>query len=102
MILIAKTDSDKPIKMGTKVDIWSTGCLISEIFSGIVPWSNEVKNDISLQKRLLDKKPFPIPAEIDDDIKYIISQCVKIDPVERINASQLSDLIRERLKEMEK
>lgn len=88
-------DIDKPIKIDTKVDIWSTGCLISEIFSGIIPWWNIVRNEMILRRKLMEKANFPIPDEIqNNDIKEIIQKCVKNCPDERISAKELSFLIK--------
>lgn len=48
-----------------KVDVWAVGCLISEIFSGYIPWVNTLgKNSMGIRMALKKKKPFPIPAEI--------------------------------------
>ncbi len=95
-------DLDKPIRITNKLDIWSTGCMISEIFSGVIPWMNAVKNEISLRKKLMQKIPFPIPNEIEDpDVKEIIEKCLKIDPVERISSADLTELIKEKMKEFD-
>jgi len=92
------TDSDKPVRITPKVDIWSVGCLISELFSNQLPWSI-VKNDFVLQKKLMEKKPFPIPDEItNEDVREIITKCVEIEPDKRLSAEQLSVLIKEKLK----
>jgi serine/threonine protein kinase len=96
-------DLDKPIRITNKLDIWSTGCLISEIFSGVIPWMNAVKNEVSLRKKLMQKVPFPIPNEIKDhDVKELIEKCLKIDPVERISSSDLTELIKEKMKKFDK
>jgi len=93
------TDSDKPINISSKTDIWSTGCLMSEIFSGIVPWMNKVKNEMALRRKLMEKVEFPIPEEITDpEIVLIIKKCLNVNPLERINAEELSTLIKEKLK----
>lgn len=90
---------DKPIKITSKLDVWSTGCMISEIFSGVIPWMNAVKNEISLRKKLMQKVPFPIPNEITNPhIKEIIEKCVKVDPLERISSAELTELIKEKMK----
>lgn len=92
------TESDKPINISSKTDIWSTGCLMSEIFSGVVPWMNKVKNEMALRRKLMDKVEFPIPEEIVDcDIVAIIRKCLNVNPGERINAEELMRLVKEKL-----
>jgi len=92
------TVSDKPCLISSKVDIWSTGCLISEIFSGRLPWANAAGNDPAILKKLLDKKPFAIPGEITNEhIKEIILKCVDMDPNTRLSASNLVALVKEKM-----
>jgi len=88
----------RPIKITTKVDIWSLGCLISELFSSIVPWYNIDRNDFGVRKHLLKKKPFPIPQEIKDECFInLIEKCVDLEPKNRISAKELSDLVKKYL-----
>ena len=56
------------------VDVWSFGCLISYIFSGIVPWLNKYKNNSTVIQTALTKKfEFPIPDNIKEpEIRKII------------------------------
>jgi serine/threonine protein kinase len=90
-------EGESYFKINAKIDIWSTGCLISEIFSGKIPWNN-VQNEMSLMKKLIDKNPFPIPEEIQiDEIRDIIINCVKIKPNDRISAKDLTNLIKEKI-----
>ena len=95
------TDSDKPIKIGVKIDVWSMGCMISEIFSGILPWMNTVRNEISVRKKLITKAPFPIPEEVSDpDVLEILNKCLQIAPEERISSAELTVLFREKIKKL--
>jgi len=96
--LDVETESDKPCLISSKVDIWSTGCLISEIFSGKLPWANAAGNDQVILKKLLEKKPFAIPSEITNEhVKEIILKCVDIDPKTRLSASELTALVIEKM-----
>jgi serine/threonine protein kinase len=97
-----ETESDRPITITTKIDVWSMGCTISEIFSGVIPWWNTVKNEIVVSRKLMEKAPFPIPKEITNpDAREIIEQCTKISVDERISTPNLVMLIREKLKKYE-
>jgi serine/threonine protein kinase len=70
--------NEKKIVISTKVDSWSLGCIISEIFSGEKPWSNLTNDDKILISFLFQKKQFPIPENIQDNkIIYLISNCLE-------------------------
>jgi len=48
-----------------KVDVWAYGCIVSYIFSGILPWCNEyTDHEVVIQKVLVLKTKFPIPKVI--------------------------------------
>ena len=84
-------------ELNSKFDVWSLGCVISEITSGDIPWSNYSSNDSSHKKTskvkamdyLLKKKNFPIPDTLPNEIKDILSQCMKIKSLERITTNEL-------------
>jgi serine/threonine protein kinase len=83
--------TNKPIPISPKVDIWATGCLISEIFSGKTPWSNKCRNEYAITKKLTMGGEFPIPENIDDNIKEIIIKCTKNDANERCTANDIKN-----------
>jgi serine/threonine protein kinase len=98
------TTSDKPIKLSTKIDIWSTGCMISELFSGLLPWIKVVKNEMILRKKLMDKIAFPIPDEIkklEEKENFVvcdlINKCCDVNPDNRPSATELKEMIKEKL-----
>lgn len=84
-----------------KVDIWALGCLISYLFTGIVPWTNKCSNNVMrIQNALVKKIAFPIPDKwfpIDDLTKSrlikILELCLKTSYKERINSKGLKKLI---------
>ena len=44
--LIDRNDNEDPeFAITKKFDVWSIGCVISEMFSGVNPWSNKFKDD---------------------------------------------------------
>lgn len=83
------------VRITTKVDIWSFGCLVSYLFSGIVPWENQCKNGIDIRTNLINRKPFPIPHNLEQHklIYNIISKCTAIDINERASIFELMDYI---------
>lgn len=85
--------TQKPIALSAKVDIWATGCLISEILSGVSPWANKCKNEYAIIKRLTTSSDFPIPANIDDDVKEIIKKCTQNQPSGRCTAADIKNEI---------
>lgn len=87
------------IHINSKIDIWSTGCMISEIFSGILPWKNQVNNEFIIMRKLSEGTEFPIPNEKIEYIAVIdiIKQCLVVNPDQRISAVQLTMLIQKNL-----
>jgi serine/threonine protein kinase len=96
--MYSKTD-DMP-RINNKIDIWALGCIISYIFSGVIPWTNKNKNLIRISGFLANKSRFPIPEKwffIPEKDKLalekILAFCFEIDPNNRINAHGLYKLI---------
>ena len=92
------TENEEVISIVTpKVDVWAFGCLISYIFSGEIPWQNELNgnNSISYYKDLVNQKNFPIPASISEMPKIceLIKLCTIIDENRRINMTQVNDIL---------
>lgn len=84
-------NNDQSFSITNKIDIWSTGCLISEIFSGVIPWMNKVKNEIQVMSKLVKNEEFPIPVDKIESasIVSLIRKCTVNNPVNRICAEQL-------------
>jgi len=83
-------------ELNAKFDIWSLGCIISEICSGVIPWTNYSNtgksSKVKVMSYLLDKKNFPIPEIIINEFKElsdILKCCLKINAEERIKSSEL-------------
>ncbi len=85
----------KILEITPKYDIWSMGCMISEIFSGILPWSNKVKGQFGIQNQLIMKKPFPLPKKglLPNEIIPIIKICTEIEVSKRASATELIELL---------
>lgn len=83
-----------------KFDIWAIGCLISYLFTGVVPWTNKFSISIKIVSALVKKISFPIPDkwfQIEDLTKTrltkILDLCFKPNYKERINSKGLKTLI---------
>lgn len=93
------TENEEVISIVTpKVDVWAFGCLISFIFSGEIPWDNELNgnnNNIAHFKKLINQKDFPIPSSINhlQKICEIIKLCTIIDESRRPSMSEINDII---------
>jgi len=91
-------------------DIWSIGVTISECLSGVAPWSNinwdsfdykglDIKKkteirDISIVEFLTTQKiNFPIPNELEEPIKKIITSCLDLKKENRPSAEDLLKLL---------
>jgi len=87
-------------KISTKVDVWAYGCIVSYLFSEILPWTNKYNdNPTAIQKVLLKKVDFPIPVEVIKEKNYknfdlilkIIQECTIIDQSKRCSMVELID-----------
>jgi len=90
----------KPVPVSIKSDIWSLGCLISEIFSGIKPWcskKDQKMTDTKITSYLAMKKKFIIPNNIDDDVKALIESATDCDPTQRPSAGELKEKVQKLL-----
>jgi serine/threonine protein kinase len=87
-------------------NIWSFGCVLSEIFSHFLPWSNKYKqNDVILMKLLIRKSEFPIPEKlikINHRIEEIVRECVQIIAEKRSKIENVSEKISHILSEKHK
>lgn len=71
-----------------KVDIWSLGCVVLEMFAGQRPWSNEAVIS-AIYKIGKTKLAPPIPDDISPEAKDFLDKCFTINSDERPTASEL-------------
>ncbi|SCU77677.1 LAFA_0A02850g1_1 [Lachancea sp. 'fantastica'] len=75
-----------------KVDIWSLGCVVLEMFAGKRPWSNLEVVAAMLRIGKFKSAP-PIPEDtqklLSPEARDFLSACFKIDPEERPTAEEL-------------
>ncbi|KAK6455369.1 uncharacterized protein RJT20DRAFT_96859 [Scheffersomyces xylosifermentans] len=83
---------DKKQGYSAKIDIWSLGCVVLEMFAGKRPWSNEAVVS-AIYKIGKTKLAPPIPDDIaplmSPEAKNFINSCFTINPEERPTAKEL-------------
>ncbi|KAF9044636.1 kinase-like protein [Hymenopellis radicata] len=74
----------------SKVDIWSIGCMVIEMWSGVRPWFGEEVVAVML-KLYQHKTPPPVPAhvQLSTDASDFRDCCFAKNPSERLSASEL-------------
>lgn len=82
--------ADKKQGYSAKVDIWSLGCVVLEMFAGKRPWSNEAVVS-AIYKIGKTKLAPPIPEELSDESKDFLHKCFTIDTEKRPTAAELLD-----------
>jgi serine/threonine protein kinase len=92
-------EDERPITISVAFDVWSLGCIISEICSGIQPWKNYPKkkniNENLIMKFLMCKEAFPIPVTVPDYLKNLLKECFQTDPLKRIKTADLLKKLKE-------
>ncbi|KAN0063138.1 mitogen-activated protein kinase kinase kinase [Thecaphora frezii] len=75
-----------------KVDIWSLGCVVLEMFAGRRPWSDDEAVQ-AMFKIGAERRAPPIPADVTLSKKaaHFLKNCFEIDPAKRPTASRLLD-----------
>ena len=85
-------DQTIDIKITNKIDIWSLGCIISEIFSNEEPWKSFEEEQ--LWRVYIEKKSFPIPEVIKDkNIINLIKRCTDYSIKDRYEISEIKSKI---------
>lgn len=79
---------DKKQGYSAKVDIWSLGCVVLEMFAGQRPWSNEAVIS-AIYKIGKTKLAPPIPEDVSEEAKDFLKQCFITDSEMRPTAEEL-------------
>uniref|UniRef100_M4DC57 Protein kinase domain-containing protein n=2 Tax=Brassica campestris TaxID=3711 RepID=M4DC57_BRACM len=69
------------------LDLWSVGCLVLEMYTGVIPWEGLELDEIAT--RLLSGKSPEIPETVPCDAKDFIQTCFSRNPEERGSAHEL-------------
>jgi hypothetical protein len=95
---IQNSDVDGEIEYKNEGNIWSLGCIMSELISGYIPWYNKYsKNEIVIIKLLVKKNPFPIPSIINNlnpSVYNIIEDCTNTEPSKRPSLDEILKKLR--------
>jgi serine/threonine protein kinase len=90
---IQNNDVDGEIEYKNEGNIWSLGCIMSELISGYIPWYNKYsKNEIVIIKLLVKKVPFPVPSIISNlnkSVFNIIEKCTNTEPMKRPSLDEI-------------
>ncbi|CAH9116430.1 unnamed protein product [Cuscuta europaea] len=74
---------------GFPADIWSLGCTIIEMATGVSPWPNFTCPATMLFKIAFSGELPPVPEFLSDQAKDFLMKCLKTNPKERWTAAQL-------------
>lgn len=86
---------DNKSKITEKVDIWSMGCIFTEIFGGPLPYEG-INTLADLTREMLVHRRTPvIPPHVPDAIQSIIRSCYNFDYRLRPSARQVFDQLRD-------
>ena len=70
--------------------------MTSEMFSGVLPYyninNNKRPSDFLIMKRLMNKMPFPIPNNLEEEIKEIVQKATMVDVEERASAKDIREI----------
>ncbi|KAJ9478244.1 Serine/threonine-protein kinase BCK1/SLK1/SSP31 [Pseudozyma hubeiensis] len=75
-----------------KIDIWSLGCVVLEMFAGRRPWSDDEAVQ-AMFKIGAERKAPPIPADVklSKQAAHFLKNCFEVDPAKRPTAQRLLD-----------
>jgi len=76
-------------KLTEKVDVWAMGCILIELFGGVLPYA-DCQTMAQLSARILvQKRPPDVPPGVPAPIMALIHRCVVFDPGWRLTADDL-------------
>ncbi|XVE85498.1 hypothetical protein DITRI_Ditri17bG0095600 [Diplodiscus trichospermus] len=77
-------------EISAALDIWSLGCVVAEMMSGVIPWES-AEDPEDLAKKIISSRdaPVDIPQDISMAGKDFLKRCFAKDPHERWSAEKL-------------
>mmetsp|Transcript_41450 Transcript_41450/g.65708 ORF Transcript_41450/g.65708 Transcript_41450/m.65708 type:complete len:799 (+) Transcript_41450:127-2523(+) len=91
---------DNKSKITEKVDIWSMGCIFTEIFGGPLPYEG-INTLADLTREMLVHRRMPqIPSHLPDPIQNVIRSCYNFDARLRPTAKQVFDQLKDTKKRL--
>jgi len=86
---------DSKSKITEKVDIWSMGCIFTEIFGGPLPYEG-INTLADLTREMLVHRRMPvIPSSLPEQVQNIIRSCYNFDSRLRPSARQVFDQLKD-------
>ncbi|CAE7436051.1 unnamed protein product [Symbiodinium pilosum] len=86
-------ETEVPVRISEKVDIWQMGCVMLELFCGVVPFSG-LSNVAAIISELIIKKKGPaIPDDADPRARALMTPCLRMSPRSRPTADTLLDVL---------
>jgi hypothetical protein len=91
---------DNKSKITEKVDIWSMGCIFTEIFGGPLPYEG-INTLADLTREMLVNRRMPqIPPSLPEPIQGVIRSCYNFDARLRPSAKQVYDQLKDVKKQL--
>lgn len=91
---------DNKSKITEKVDIWSMGCIFTEIFGGPLPYEG-INTLADLTREMLVNRRMPqIPSSLPESIQNVIRRCYNFDARLRPTAKQVFDQLKDTKKKL--
>jgi len=82
-------------KLTEKVDVWAMGCILLEVFGGVLPYADCSTMAQLTARILVQRRPPDVPASVPPPIAALIRHCVSFDPARRPASGELqSELAR--------
>lgn len=76
-------------KLTEKVDVWAMGCILLEVFGGVLPYA-DCSTMAQLTARILVQRRAPdVPQNVPGNVAALIRRCVTFDPARRPASGEL-------------
>merc|ERR1712039_1003576 len=76
-----------------KVDIWAAGCILLELFGGVIPYYDCATMAQLSARILVNKKPPDVPPNVPMPIAAVIRNCTNFDATRRCAAGELQQAL---------